>query len=60
MRAQGTVGALVAFLTLACAACASASSIVYVCGANLCRIDPTKPKKVAHLTRDGRAGRGPV
>lgn len=60
MRAQGTVGALVAFLTLACAACASASSIVYVCGANLCRIDPTKPKKVAHLTRDGRAGRGAV
>lgn len=60
MRAQGTVGALVAFLTLACAACASASSIVYVCGANLCRIDPTEPKKVAHLTRDGRAGRGAV
>jgi hypothetical protein len=53
------VGALAAVLALACASSAAASSIVYVCGPNLCRIDPAHPKKGTHLTRDGKA-RGPV
>ncbi len=60
MWARRTVGALAAVLVLACATSAAASSIVYVCGPNLCRIDPAKPRKVTHLTRDGRAGKGPV
>jgi Tol biopolymer transport system component len=59
MRRRRTVGALAAVLALACASDAHASSIVYVCGPNLCRIDPAHPKKVTHLTRDGRRG-GPV
>jgi Tol biopolymer transport system component len=54
------VGALAVVLALGAASTASASSIVYVCGANLCRIDAAKPKKVTHLTHDGRAGKGPV
>jgi hypothetical protein len=53
------VGALAAVLALACASGAHASSIVYVCGPNLCRIDPAHPKKVTHLTHDGKA-KGPV
>ena len=53
------MGALAAVLALACASSAAASSIVYVCAPNLCRIDPAHPKKVAHLTRDGKAS-GPV
>jgi WD40-like Beta Propeller Repeat len=53
------VGALAAVLALACAESAAASSIVYVCTPNLCRIDPAHPKKVTHLTRDGKA-KGPV
>jgi WD40-like Beta Propeller Repeat len=53
------VGALAAVLALACASAAHASSIVYVCAPNLCRIDPAHPKKVSHLTRDGKAN-GPV
>jgi Tol biopolymer transport system component len=60
MWGRRTVGALAAVSVLACATSASASSIVYVCGPNLCRIDPAQPKKVTHLTRDGRAGKGPV
>jgi hypothetical protein len=52
------VGALAAVLALACASAAHASSIVYVCAPNLCRIDPAHSKKVTHLTRDGKA-RGP-
>jgi hypothetical protein len=59
MRRRRTVGALAAVLALACAAGAQASSIVYVCAPNLCRIDPEHPKKVTRLTRDGRAS-GPV
>ena len=59
MRRRRTVGALAAVLALACASGARASSIVYVCAPNLCRIDPAHPGKVTHLTRDGRAG-GPV
>jgi hypothetical protein len=47
-------------LALGTAATAPATSIVYVCGPNLCRIDPAKPKRVTHLTRDGKAGSGPV
>jgi hypothetical protein len=43
-------------LALGAATTASASSIVHVCGANLCRIDPAQPKRVTHLTRDGRTG----
>jgi Tol biopolymer transport system component len=58
MWGRRTVGALAAVLVLACATSAAASSIVYVCGPNLCRIDPAKPKKLTHLTRDGRAGKG--
>jgi Tol biopolymer transport system component len=53
------VGALAAVLAIGCAASASASSIVYVCAPNLCRIDPAHPKKVTRLTHDGKAG-GPV
>jgi hypothetical protein len=53
------VGALAAVLALACASGARASSIVYVCAPNLCRIDPAHPKKVTRLTRDGKAS-GPV
>jgi hypothetical protein len=53
------VGALAAVLALACVSSAQASSIVYVCVPNLCRIDPAHPKKVTHLTRDGKA-KGPV
>jgi len=53
------VGALAAVLALACASGAGASSIVYVCAPNLCRIDPAHPKEVTRLTRDGRAS-GPV
>ncbi len=59
MWERWTVGALAAILALAGAPSAGASSIVYVCAPNLCRIDPAHPKKVAHLTRDGRPG-GPV
>jgi Tol biopolymer transport system component len=59
MRRRRTVGALAAVLALACASAAHASSIVYVCAPNLCRIDPAHPKKVTRLTRDGQA-RGPV
>jgi WD40-like Beta Propeller Repeat len=59
MRRRRTVGALAAVLALACASRAEASSIVYVCGPNLCRIDPAHPKKVTRLTRDGKAS-GPV
>ncbi len=57
--ARGGVGALAVVLALVAASSASASSIVYVCGPNLCRIDPAKPRKVTHLTRDGVA-KGPV
>jgi Tol biopolymer transport system component len=54
---SATRAALVAAaLTLALAAPAGASSIVYTCGANLCRIDPKHPKRVTHLTRDGQPG----
>ena len=53
------MGALAAVLALACVSSAQASSIVYVCVPNLCRIDPAHPKKVTHLTRDGKAT-GPV
>jgi WD40 repeat protein len=53
------VGVLAIALTLALAAPAGAASIVYVCGSNLCRIDPKKPKHVTRLTRDGVA-KGPV
>jgi WD40 repeat protein len=60
MWGRRTVGALAAVSVLACAASAPASSIIYVCGPNLCRIDPAKPRTVTHLTRDGRAGKGPV
>jgi WD40-like Beta Propeller Repeat len=49
-------GLLAVGLALALAAPAGASSIVYTCGANLCRIDPKKPKRVTHLTRDGKSG----
>jgi len=59
MRRRRTVGALAAVLALAWAASAHASSIVYLCGPNLCRIDPAHPAKVTRLTRDGKAG-GPV
>ena len=59
MRRRRTVGALAAVLALACASAAHASSIVYVCAPNLCRIDPAHPKKVTRLTRDGKAS-GPV
>jgi Tol biopolymer transport system component len=59
MRRHRTVGALAAVLALVCASSAPASSIVYVCGPNLCRIDPAHPGKVTHLTHDGKAG-GPV
>ena len=55
MRRRRTVGALAAVLALACASAAHASSIVYVCAPNLCRIDPAHPKKVTRLTRDGKA-----
>jgi Tol biopolymer transport system component len=59
--ARGGVGALAVVLALGAASTASASSIVYVCGPNLCHIDPAKPRKVTHLTRDGVAGKkGPV
>jgi Tol biopolymer transport system component len=54
------VGALAVVLALAAATEAPAASIVYVCGPNLCRIDPAKPRKVTHLTRDGATGKGPV
>jgi hypothetical protein len=53
------VGALAAVLALGCASSAQASSIVYVCAPNLCRIDPAHPQKVTRLTRDGKAS-GPV
>lgn len=53
------MGALAVVLALGAATTAHASSIVYVCGANLCRVDPTRPRKVVHLTRDG-AAKGPV
>ena len=53
------MGALAAVLAMGCAPSALASSIVYVCTPNLCRIDPAHPKKVSHLTRDGKAN-GPV
>ena len=53
------MGALAAVLAMGCAPSALASSIVYVCTPNLCRIDPAHPKKVTHLTRDGKA-KGPV
>jgi hypothetical protein len=53
------VGALAAVLAMGCAPSAHASSIVYVCGPNLCRIDPAHPKKVTRLTRDGKP-KGPV
>jgi hypothetical protein len=53
------IGGLAVALALMLAAPAGAASIVYVCGANLCRVDPTKPKHVTRLTRDGKAG-GPV
>ena len=53
------MGALAAVLALGCASSARASSIVYVCAPNLCRIDPAHPKQVTRLTRDGKAG-GPV
>ena len=59
MRRRRTVGALAAVLALGCASSARASSIVYVCAPNLCRIDPAHPKQVTRLTRDGKAG-GPV
>jgi Tol biopolymer transport system component len=59
MRLRRTVGALAAVLALACASSAAASSIVYVCAPNLCRIDPAHPGKVTRLTRDGKAT-GPV
>jgi WD40-like Beta Propeller Repeat len=59
MRRRRTVGALAAVSALACASGAQASSVVYVCAPNLCRIDPAHPKKVTRLTRDGKAG-GPV
>ena len=59
MRRRRTVGALAAVLALGCASSARASSIVYVCAPNLCRIDPAHPKQVTRLTRDGRTG-GPV
>ena len=59
MTRRRTVGALAAVLALACASSAQASSIVYVCAPNLCRIDPAHPKKVTRLTRDGKAS-GPV
>jgi Tol biopolymer transport system component len=49
-------GLLAVALVLALAAPAGAASIVYTCGANLCRIDPKKPKRVTHLTRDGKIG----
>jgi Tol biopolymer transport system component len=49
-------GLLAVALVLALAAPAGAASIVYTCGANLCRIDPKKPKRVTHLTRDGKRG----
>jgi Tol biopolymer transport system component len=49
-------GLLAVALVLALAAPAGAASIVYTCGANLCRIDPKKPKRVTHLTRDGKSG----
>ena len=53
------MGALAAVLALGCVSSAPASSIVYVCAPNLCRIDPAHPKQVTRLTRDGKAG-GPV
>jgi WD40-like Beta Propeller Repeat len=53
------VGALAAVLAMGCAPSALASSVVYVCTPNLCRIDPAHPKKVTRLTRDGKAN-GPV
>jgi hypothetical protein len=53
------IGGLAVALALMFAAPASAASIVYVCGTNLCRVDPQKPKHVTRLTRDGKAG-GPV
>ena len=59
MRQRRTVGALAAVLALGCVSSAQASSIVYVCAPNLCRIDPAHPKKVTRLTRDGKA-KGPV
>ena len=59
MRRRRTVGARAAVCVLACAASAHASSIVYVCAPNLCRIDPAHPAKVTHLTRDGKPN-GPV
>jgi hypothetical protein len=59
MRQRRTVGALAAVLALACVTSAQASSIVYVCGPNLCRIDAAHPQKVTHLTHDGKAA-GPV
>ena len=59
MTRRRTVGALAAVLALGCASSAPASSIVYVCAPNLCRIDPAHPKQVTRLTRDGKAG-GPV
>jgi Tol biopolymer transport system component len=59
MRRRRTVGALAAVLALACVTSAQASSIVYVCGPNLCRIDAAHPQKVTHLTHDGKAA-GPV
>ena len=59
MTRRRTVGALAAVLALGYASSAQASSIVYVCAPNLCRIDPAHPKKVTRLTRDGKAG-GPV
>jgi hypothetical protein len=49
-------GLLAVVLALALAAPSGAASIVYTCGANLCRIDPKKPKRVTHLTRDGKQG----
>jgi Tol biopolymer transport system component len=53
------VGLLAIVFALALAGPAGAASIVYVCGSNLCRIDPKKPKHVTQLTRDGQA-KGPV
>src|SRR4051794_3311578 len=49
-------GLLAMALVLALAAPAGAASIVSPCGVNLCRIDPKKPKRVTHLTRDGKSG----
>jgi hypothetical protein len=49
-------GLLAIALVLALAAPAGAASIVYTCGVNLCRIDPKTPKRVTHLTRDGKSG----